>query len=249
MLDHKNRQTEIIADLADKCGQFIGFLRVHTCCRLIQKKQLWLCRKGTRNLQTSLFSIGKRGRHLVTQVFKPHDFQKLLCFLAHLRLLFSIQMKSSGKQVAGSSHMLCNQNVFKYSLALKQSDILERSGNAKLCDLIRSRCQHMRIHIRILSLVELLHFSLRMIFDNLLTIEIYRSICRRIYTCYHVESRRFSGAVWTDQRNDLAFVYYNVHIVNCNHAAKLHGYIFNLQYMITHWSRLLLLLFSFWISP
>lgn len=69
MLDQKNGHIKVITNKTDGIHQFLSFIGVHTCSRLIQKKKLRLCCQCSGNLQLSLFTIRKVGckdTHLFT---------------------------------------------------------------------------------------------------------------------------------------------------------------------------------------
>ena len=142
--------------------------------------------------------------------------------------------------------MFGNQNIFKYRLAFKKTNILESSGNSQFCDLVRCRCDHRSILSVVFTLIELFHFAMRMIFNNFFTIKINSSVSRCINSCNYIKCSSFSCTVRSDQRNNFSFVDLNIHIINSHNTTELHGSIFNFQYIFTHWSLLLLLLSFFW---
>ena len=85
-----------------------------------------------------------------------------------------------------------------------------------------------------------------MVLDNFLTVEINRSVGRRVNSCDHVERRGLSRSVGTDERYDLAFIHFNIHVIDSQNAAELHGNVFYLKDIFSHWSLLPSQLFSSW---
>ena len=125
--------------------------------------------------------------------------------------------------------MLRDQNIFKYRLALEETDILEGTGDAQSRDFVRRGRQHLvsRVHHRIFSPVKLFHLALGMVLDNLTSFIVDRSVGGSVYAGNHVEGCGLAGAVRSDERDDLSLIHLQVQVVHSDDAAKLHGYIFD----------------------
>ena len=74
----------------------------------------------------------------------------------------------------------------------------------------------------VLAGVELLHLSGRITGGDEISAELYLAVRRVIDAGYDVERRRLSGAVRTDERDDLALVYLHREVVDRDDAAELH---------------------------
>ena len=114
MLDNEDGKLEIVANFFDESSQLICFLRIHSGCRLIKKQQLRICCKRARNFKVALLSVRKRGGLFIHNVVKAEDFEELKALLPHLFFFLCVELERCGEKVAFSSHMLCNEHVFKH---------------------------------------------------------------------------------------------------------------------------------------
>ena len=161
----------------------------------------------------------------------------MLTFLALALFFVGIQAEGGAQQVGGTAAVLGNEHVLKYGLAFPQTDVLERAGNAHPGDLIRSRCNDVGIRSRVLPLVELFHLAVGRVLNDLSPLEPHRAVGGRIHTGHNVEGGGLACAVGADQGDDLILIYLQVQVVHSHHAAKLHGGVFNGQYVFTHLER------------
>ena len=81
----------------------------------------------------------------------------------------------------------------------------------------------MRIFPGIFTGIQPFHLAGGMVFQNALILEIDRAVGRLIHAGDRIERGRLTGAVGTDERNDLALMDLHREVVHCHHAAELHG--------------------------
>ena len=129
----------------------------------------------------------------------------------------------------GTTKMFCNQNIVKNCLALPETNILKSTCNSKLCDFIWSWFQMTVEYSLVISRIEFFHFSTRMIFYNLISVEPDSTICWRIYTGNNIECSCLTCSVRTDKRNNFSLINFKRKIINGNYTAELHCYIFHFQ--------------------
>ena len=157
--------------------QFLSLIRVHTCCRLIQKQQLGFCSKCSGNLQLTLFTVRQVACKIICKSIKAKYFQKLHSFFIHLLLNFKIFWKSE-YTCKGRILIIVVQTCFyivQHCHILKQTDILESSCNTCFIDLYR-------------------------IFTcNINTVQLDDPFSRLIYTGKKIEYSCFSCSVRSDQ--------------------------------------------------
>ena len=200
MLDQKDRQIEIIPDLFYDADQIGRLLRVHACCRLIQKQQLRIGCQRTGNLQFPLFSVRKIAGQIVPLIFQIEDPEQLFCMLPHclLYLKMSWQTKHTGKEAAFILRLVMktDHDVPDHRHIAEQADVLECSRDSLMVDLL-----------------------LRLAFQ-FFPIQVERAGCRKIHTGQHIEYGRFAGAIRADHAVDLSFFDLNVCVLNCFQSAK-----------------------------
>ena len=128
--------------------------------------------------------------------------------------------------------MLGCKDVFKHRHGFPQADVLERAGNAELCDLVGRRVENfiLEIHLGVHALIFLLHLPRRMRGDHEVILKKYLAVCRLVYAGDAVEGRRFARAVGADERDDLALIDVEREIVHRHNAAELHGDIFHTEH-------------------
>ena len=143
-------------------------------------------------------------------------------------------MESSGEKVLLSPHVLCNQHVFKHGELGEQADILEGTGNALIGNHVRGMGNRLIVHAHVLPGVELFHLAPGEIFHNGLAQKIDLAVGGFIHAGDTVEDRGFSGAVGADQRHNLTLVHIQVQVIDGHNAAELHGHIFNMQHVLSH---------------
>ena len=229
VFNHKDSKVEFIPDAADKVCKLGSFLRIHAGCRFIKKKKAWICSKGPGNFQAALKSVWKGSTKLIANLIKSQDFQKLFCFFTLLFFFCVIKTEGSRKNIACFTHVFCNQNVCKNSLTFPETDILEGTGNSKLCDYIRSRLQTFCVVAPVCSGIELFHLAGREVFYDFFSLEVNCAVCRCVNACYNVKGRCFSGSVRTNQGNNFALIYIQRKIIYCHNAAKLHCDVFHFK--------------------
>ena len=88
-----------------------------------------------------------------------------------LLLLLPVQAEGGGEDVAGGPAVLGDQHVVEHRLGLPQADVLERTGHAQLRDFIGSGGQDLGVLPVVLTLVQLFHFALGVVLDDLLAVE------------------------------------------------------------------------------
>ena len=81
MLDQKNGQAEIAAQLSDGIGQCSSFVGVHTCSGFVQQKQVRLGSHRTNDFQMSLFTVGQVLCLFELLVRQMEDVQQFFRFL------------------------------------------------------------------------------------------------------------------------------------------------------------------------
>jgi len=93
------------------------------------------------------------------------------------------------------------------------------------------------VHIGVLALVLLLHLTGGMVADDALLVEAHPAVGGGVHAGDHIERRGLAGTVGADEGDDLVLVYFQVQVVHGHHAAKLHGGVFNGQYILAHLER------------
>ena len=83
------------------------------------------------------------------------------------------------------------------------------------------------VHIRVLTLILLLHLSGGMVPHDARLIEAHPPVGGGVHTGDDIERCGLASAVGANQRHDLALVDLQIQIVHGYHAAKLHSDIFN----------------------
>ena len=127
--------------------------------------------------------------------------------------------------------MFGSEDVVKDRHALPQSNVLERTRNTELRDLIRRLCEDRlsRIGILMLSLVDLCVLSSRISAHHWLAHERNQTVGRLINACDAVKRSRFAGTVRADERDDLSLWNIEGQIVDRDDAAELHSHILKMQ--------------------
>ncbi len=75
VFDQENREVEISPDFLDEFHQFLRFLGIHPCGRLIQQQEFRLRGKSTGDFEPPLGTVGQRVRNFVRMHVQPHRFQ------------------------------------------------------------------------------------------------------------------------------------------------------------------------------
>ena len=130
------------------------------------------------------------------------------------------------------------ENVIEHRHGLKQADVLERSCNAHLRDVVRGVRDDVGIELLAVARVELFHLALRVIFDDRLATELDLAVRGLIDARDAVERGRFARAVRADERDDFALIDIHREVVDGYNAAELHGDVFNVQNRFSHCARL-----------
>ena len=129
-------------------------------------------------------------------------------------------------------HVLGNEYIFKHGQVAEQTDVLEGPGNPQPGNLVRRlahRCQGSGLHI---TCIETAHLALGRIRQYDLAVKGYRAIGGLVDTGDTVEGGCLSSAVGTDEGHDLVFIYIQRQSVHSNHAAKLHGHMIHMKYIL-----------------
>ena len=129
-----------------------------------------------------------------------------------------------------------DQYVVKYGQIFKQPDILEGPGNAQLRNLIRCLGNHLIVFHRVFSQILFLHLSPGIIFHHGFPPEGNQSVGRGVHAGNHIESGGLARSVGADQRHDLSLVHIQGQVVYRHHAAKLHGHMFHMKYILRHYA-------------
>ena len=184
MLDKKNGKVEFLANPANHLHELLRFLRIHACCRLVQKQKLRLCRKGTGNLQAALCTVGQVFRGLVCLVLEVENLQKLKAVSFNLPFLLSVASHTENSLQKAVFYMVMKGNfyVVQHRKLGKEADVLERAGYAALRNLIRRKS----------------HDGLSVKFNF--------AAGGLINPCKEVECRGFTGAVRPDKSDKLALL-------------------------------------------
>ena len=90
------------------------------------------------------------------------------------------------------------------------------------------------VHIRVLTLILLLHLSGGMVPHDARLIEAHPPVGGGVHTGDDIERCGLASAVGADQRHDLALVDLQIQIVHGYHAAKLHSDVLHGQYVLAH---------------
>ena len=212
MLNQKNSQAKFLANPANHLHKFLGFLRIHTCCRLIQKQQLWLGCQGTGNLQTALSTIRQIFGLFISMTIQLEDFQQFHAFFLNLLFLRKISAypKNSFCQTIFYMGMKGNLNIIQHRQLRKKTNILESTGNASLSNLIR-----------------LLPY-------NALASKFNIASGRLINPGNQIESRGFASTIRTNQANKLTLINIEIKIRNSLQTAKYNGDIFRFEKYLAH---------------
>ena len=99
MLDQNDRKA-LCLEAFDKFQKFCGLLRIHTCCRLIEKKELCTCCDGTGNLQLSLLAVRQVSGIGMNILAEAQGIKNLTGLLMGRLLIFS-EPGSTENQVKG----------------------------------------------------------------------------------------------------------------------------------------------------
>ena len=86
------------------------------------------------------------------------------------------------------------EDIVEHRHGLKQADVLERSCNAHLRDVVRGVRDDVRIELLAVARVELFHLALRVIFDDRLAAELDLAVRGLIDARDAVERGRFARA-------------------------------------------------------
>ena len=149
-----------------------------------------------------------------------------------------VQAERRREDVRGFAQVHRRENVIEHRHGLKQADVLERSCNAHLRDVVRGVRDDVGIELLAVARVELFHLALRVIFDDRLAAELDLAVRGLVDARDAVERGRFAGAVRADERDDLTLVDIHREVVDGHNAAKLHGDVFNVQNRFSHCARL-----------
>ena len=149
-------------------------------------------------------------------------------------LLRCVKMERSGENVGSSEHMFGNQDIVEHALALPESDILEGSCNSKARDLVRCGLDVLGVFSVVGSGVELLHLAMRIVLDNLVSVEENVSVGGRIDAGDDVEGRGLSRTVGTDEGDDLALVHMHGQGIDSHDTAELHCNVIHFKDGLVH---------------
>ena len=86
MLNYQDCHIELISYKLYGFHKFGGFVRVHSCGRLVKKQKLRVGRKGSRYFKLTLFSVRKIAGKIVSFLFKVENAEKLFCTVSHCGL-------------------------------------------------------------------------------------------------------------------------------------------------------------------
>ena len=132
--------------------------------------------------------------------------------------------------------MFGDKDVLKNRQVGEKTDVLEGTGNAQLCYLVGRLFYDFFVFSGVFALVLVYHLSLGMIFDYYVAVKGDKTVRRLINSGNAVESRCLSGSVRPDESDDLVFVYVQRKVVNGNNAAELHGHVFDMKHIFSHYS-------------
>ena len=133
--------------------------------------------------------------------------------------------------------MLGHQNVFKDGHALPEADVLEGTGDAQLCHMVRSGGEDGRfgVILAVAALVVLFHFPGGMALDHGLAHEFHTAVGGLVYAGDAVEGRGLARAVGADEGHDFSLWHIQRQIVHGHNAAELHGHILHAKNILfTH---------------
>ena len=127
--------------------------------------------------------------------------------------------------------MLGDQDVFKHRHTLPQTDVLEGTGDAQLHHMIGGWIHNFLRSklLPVLPQIGFLHLAGGMAANHGFPHEFHPSVGRLIHAGDAVEGSGFAGAVGTDEGDNLSFRHVQGQVVDCHHAAELHGHIFHAQ--------------------
>ena len=94
MLDQKSGHIKMFLYETDGIHQFLCFIRVHTCSRLIQKKKLRIGCQCSGDLEFTLFTIWKVSCKGICFFVEVEYLEDLHCFFIHFFFYFVIFRKS-----------------------------------------------------------------------------------------------------------------------------------------------------------
>jgi hypothetical protein len=139
VLDHDDRDTELVAHVEDEAGHVLGLLQVHPGHRLVQQEQLGLHRKGAAEFDALLHAVGQLADGESPPLLQLQEVDGVLDRgpvdeLTSTRLADPCECRHHpvGVVVVAAEH-----EVVQHGEIGEQLDVLERAGNAELGDLVR----------------------------------------------------------------------------------------------------------------
>ena len=192
MLDQQDRNAEPVADCVDAFQQVLGLGRVHAGGRLIKQQQLHAGCERTRDFELALGAVRQVRRLRLGETFKLENPQQVDGLPMHL-LLFTPEARGAENRathvvaegfVERDKHVLLNRHL------LEQADILESSSDAGANDLIGFLAVHF------------------------LAVQPEFAVGGLVHAGEQVEDGRLTGAVRSDQADELTLVDGHVEIVD-----------------------------------
>ena len=140
VLDQDDRNAQRVPDLQDRLGRATGLLGVHPGNRLIEQEQVWLGAERPGDLDALLIAVRQdtdRQLELVAQLHELGDLSYPLpvpqSFARRAR-----KAEPSGQKAGLGEVVAAQHEVLRDTLRLGQGDVLERSRDPDLGDLVRA---------------------------------------------------------------------------------------------------------------
>ncbi len=136
VLDQKDRQRMLFADLEKQVVQLAGFARVEACRRLVEAKKHGRGAHGARDFEAALRAIGKVAGWIVG-AGKKADLGKPMGRTLDrglLGALVAFEAEKAAKRVAGGGVqriVLSHKQIFEHGHTGEQPDVLEGAGDAR----------------------------------------------------------------------------------------------------------------------
>ena len=207
MLDEEHRQAEFLPYPANHLHEFLGFLGIHACRRLIQQQELRPCRQSAGNLQPPLSTVGQILGQFPGLVLQVEDIQELQRFCLNAVFFLVIPPHAQHRLHHAVFHMVMegNLHIVQHRKLREQADILESTGYAPLGDLIGLEAHD--------ALAPKGNFSRGGL----------------VHSRKEVEGRGLARAIRPDKPHQFAFIYMEIKIRNRLETAKNLGNIRGLQ--------------------
>ena len=182
MLDHDDRDVELVADVEDVAGGVLGLLEVHARHGLVQQEQLGLHRQGPPELDPLLHAVRQQAHRERPPLLELEEVHDLLDDAPVGDLLRPGPPAPEERREEAVAEVLVatEHQVVQHGEVLEERDVLEGAGHPEVCDPVRPHA------------------------EDALAEELHAAALRPVDTGEDVEDRGLAGAVGADDGEQLA---------------------------------------------